>query len=1169
MNNSSNNGARRFGLLPLSAWCLMVTNTLPAFAGETAQAPMPDDLSAAIQRTIGGSHSDPIWQVGTPFANTSGALQADSRKHQMQSWFLDDGVHIVPSCCEEEQALSMRLASFGRSGQSIAMLEVAPELSEQRVEYHHAGVTEWYVNQADGLEQGFDIAQRPFAGSGELELLLDLGEDVRASELRRGRILIEGASDSRHFTIDGLKTFDANGQVVPCRFETRGTQLAILVDDSNAQYPITVDPTIENQHSKIIVGASTPLANFGYSIHQSGLRAVVTAPGTEYSAGAAYVYKNIGTGWNMETKLTDERGEPGDGFGSSAVVTSTSILVGAYGDLEFGIQSGTVHEYKLNGTQWEWSGQLQPQNAHIFSNFGATMKVAGSWLFVGAPNDTVHAPRCGSVQVFEKVNGAWQFSHRLAPSNLVESDGFGWNIAVNNSQVAIAAPYRNLATGTTGEVFLYEKETVFGGGQEWKVQQSLGVFGARGFGAGLDWAGDRLAVGAPYTNGAGYSRGAVYYYEKQGFSYALQNTLSGLEDGDSLGASVAIDGIPFTGLRILAGAPSASGNQLESGYAHMYLYDELSSAWNIESTFKPSIDEHGGLFGYSTHLVGTSAWIGSKWHPESGYSKGRVDLFNRSGSQWNLDTSLYGTDRDASDEAGYSVALEDGIAVVGVPSDDDTFQDGGSAWVYRDAGAHWFPVTRLSGGKAGHSLGNFGSSVAIKGGVIVVGADQETGSDVLSGSAHVFEGNLQQGWQETAVLVPSDVQPSLRFGISVAVDADTIVVGASHASSAGITTGAAYVYRRTAPSSWNFEQKLTGASSEQNDLFGRSVDVLGSVIAVGAPGADALGADTGEVRIYRHNGNLWSESDLLVKAHDTSYTNFGKSLSLDANRLLVGSPGDFGSKGLAQIYTYNGSNWIAGHEFTLSSGSPGERFGESVDMQGDRLLVGAPGSTTFTFTGGRAILFQRSGPDWLETELVPSDRAMFDTFGASVAISGQEFLVGAPKHDVDLDDEGAAYLFKVDAPDPFQVFGFGDGSFGACACGNESSVGSGEGCLNSTGGGAKMGWEGSASLAQDDMVLTGSGLPANKPSMLFMGTNKRQSGVLLGDGLLGMGGALIRVNLDFSAGDGTANWSNLHSYNYWVAGETRMFQVWYRDPSNGPCANGFNLSSGVQVSFLP
>ena len=1169
MKLPNNKSASCFGLLPLSAAFLIVASPLSALASDATSSDMPDGLSAAISRSISSSHTAPIWQVGTPFEGTPRALQAESRKHQMQSWFLDDGVHIVPNCCEEEQALKMRLINLRRADQKQAIHRVAPRLSGERVEYDHPGLVEWYVNRSRGLEQGFDITKRPLAGPEDLELLIDLGADVQVSMLRRGRILIEGSSTERHFTIDGLMTFDADGQAVPSRFETRGNHLAILVDDSEARYPITVDPTFANEHSKMIVGNSTPGANFGYSIHQSGLRAVVGAPGSTDTAGAVYVFKNLGNGWDLEAKLTDHNGEPGDGFGSSVAVTSSSVLVGAWGDSEHGVQTGTVHEFKLNGSQWDWTRQLQPQNANIFSNFGASMKVAGNWLFVGAPNDTVHVPRCGSVQVFEKVSGEYQFSHRLAPSNLAEDDGFGRSLAVNNTQLAVAAPYRNLFAGTTGEVFIYEKETVFGGNQEWRVQQSLGVFGAESFGRGLDWAGERLAVGAPLTDGGGNSRGAVYLYEKQGSTWAVQDTIFGQNDLERLGSSVSMDGIPFTGLRILAGAPSGFGTNFATGIAYIYLYDTQTSTWNVESTLLPTYGEFNGEFGYTTHLIGTSAWVGSKWRSEGYFSKGKVDLFSRSGNQWSLDNSLYGQDRDAGDHAGFSVAIEDGLAVIGVPSDDDTFQDGGSAWVYRDAGAVWFPVTRLGGGENGHALGNFGSSVAIDGETIVVGADQETGSAFFSGSAHVFEGNLQDGWEETAVLIPSDAVQSQRFGAAVAVDGDAVVVGATAAKSGGLTTGAAFVYRKSAPATWSFEQKLTGANSAHLDRFGRSVDILGSVVAVGAPGANPLGTDTGEVRIFRHNGNMWSESDLLVKAHDTSYTNFGKSVALDANRLFVGSPGDFGSKGLAQIYTYNGANWIAGHEFTLDGGSPGDRFGEAVDMEGDRLLVGAPGSTSPTDNGGQAVLFQRSGPDWLQTELVPTDLGMFDAFGTSVAISGQEFLVGAPNQDIDNYDEGASYLFKVEAPDPFQTFGYGDGSYGPCPCGNESPVGLGTGCVNSTGGGASMGWGGTASLGQNDMILTGAGLPANKPAMLFMGTVKRPTGLVLGDGLLGMSGALIRVELDFSAADGTASWSNLHAYNYWIAGETRMFQVWYRDPANGPCSTGFNLSSGVQVSFLP
>jgi hypothetical protein len=147
---------------------------------------------------------------------------------------------------------------------------------------------------------------------------------------------------------------------------------------------------------------------------------------------------------------------------------------------------------------------------------------------------------------------------------------------------------------------------------------------------------------------------------------------------------------------------------------------------------------------------------------------------------------------------------------------------------------------------------------------------------------------------------------------------------------------------------------------------------------------------------------------------------------------------------------------------------------------------------------------------------------------------------------------------------------FGDGSATTCPCGNAGA--GGEGCANSGGSGATLVSTGSASVVLDDMGMDASKLLPGEPALLFSADNMIAggNGILFGDGLRCAGTNVVRLGTRSPDASGNASWSGgMAGQGGWVAGDTRYFQTWYRDPLLGPCASGFNLSHGVGVTFAP
>ena len=185
------------------------------------------------------------------------------------------------------------------------------------------------------------------------------------------------------------------------------------------------------------------------------------------------------------------------------------------------------------------------------------------------------------------------------------------------------------------------------------------------------------------------------------------------------------------------------------------------------------------------------------------------------------------------------------------------------------------------------------------------------------------------------------------------------------------------------------------------------------------------------------------------------------------------------------------------------------------------------------------------------------------TISGLISIDTVEFAAPAAEH----------YHWNIPfsvSTDLGQSFCSGGSSAGACPCGNTATPGAG--CANSTGVGASLLASGSSSIALDDLRLDAASLVPSRPALLFAGTTLAGggSGVLLGDGLRCAGGLVTRLGVRMASASGDASWEPDLATDLGLAGgETRYFQVWYRDGLGSPCSSGFNLSSGVQLLVSP
>ena len=323
----------------------------------------------------------------------------------------------------------------------------------------------------------------------------------------------------------------------------------------------------------------------------------------------------------------------------------------------------------------------------------------------------------------------------------------------------------------------------------------------------------------------------------------------------------------------------------------------------------------------------------------------------------------------------------------------------------------------------------FGYSVATNGDTVVVGAygkDWQPGVPPIfvpqsKGAAYIFERN-QGGagnWGQVKKLTASDAAANDRFGWSVAIDGDTVVVGALAKDS---YTGAAYIFKRNlgGAENWGQVKKLTASDAAGGDNFGSSVSINVDTVVVGAYGKNFDGGATvvaGAAYIFERNqggAENWGQVKRLISDTAANYSYFGYSASINVDTVVVGAYGKL--PGAAYIFERNQGgtqNWGLVKKLTASDGIGGDQFGVSVAINIDTVAVGAIYGNRGT--SGAVYIFERNQngvESWGQVqELTASDAAKSDEFGISVAIDGDTLVVGAWALNL-LTAGGAAYIFE-------------------------------------------------------------------------------------------------------------------------------------------------------------
>ncbi len=412
-------------------------------------------------------------------------------------------------------------------------------------------------------------------------------------------------------------------------------------------------------------------------------------------------------------------------------------------------------------------------------------------------------------------------------------------------------------------------------------------------------------------------------------------------------------------------------------------------------------------------------------------------FLNLNAQSWNQHQKIVPDDREVNDEFGNAVAISGDYAIIGAMREDDDGNgqndapDAGSAYIFKRTGGIWTQEAKLVAADR-ESFDFFGHAVAISGSYAIVGAHQEKGSPEIAnaGAAYIYERNGNGLWAQINKLEAPVRKANDYFGFSVGISGDFAIVGAyfededENETNEILSAGAAYVFKRNnSLNTWEFYQKIVASDRSVDDRFGMSAAISGDHIVIGAEfddvdGSNGLQTNAGSAYVFTLDQDVWTEEAHLKASDYGSSEHFGWSVAVSGDYAIVGAyqndtdeTGQNSSPdaGAAYIFERGGGLWPQVKKAVASDRANIDYYGYSVAIDGDQALVGAyrqnfagSGSTMYSDAGAAYLLTRDINGEWFETQKINhGDRATLDQFGYTVGIDGSDIIVGALTEDED------------------------------------------------------------------------------------------------------------------------------------------------------------------------
>lgn len=796
---------------------------------------------------------------------------------------------------------------------------------------------------------------------------------------------------------------------------------------------------------KIVATDRAANNRFGISVAISGEHIIIGSPYDEKdvsggdpksAAGSAYLFKRVGESWGQVQKIVPADRLESQNFGASVGIDGNYLVVGAdnanVDDQGNGTEYfvGVAYVFKLSGNSWVQQQKLISSTRYEFGYFGRSVAISGNYIIASSPSSReddgagFYLNGAGSAFIFERdeVADTWTEQQKITPQYHTDGDQFGSAVSIDGQYAAIGAKQHGfdatnaneLASSGAAYIFKLDNGT-------WIEQQKLISSDRRvgdNFGVSIAISGNSLVVGAEQQKfdsasaNTLTSAGASYIFEIDGNSWIQKQKLSPTDRAanDRFGNAVALNGN-----RILIAAVTEDedeqGLNTFTDAGSVYSFAQITNNWQQQQKINSADFATGDQFGASVAIHGDYAVIGAYGEDEdtngtnSMFNAGAAFLFKKENGNWVFKQKIVAPDRAPEDNFGFGVSIQDDFVVIGsYLSDKDltgnqVSPEAGAAYIFKRTNETWdFYQKLIASDRA--STKRFGNAVIIKQDYIFIGSYAD-GANLrpaptyygAEGAVYIFK-KVGGNWIEQQKLVAPVRRDLDAFGVSLSFSNPYLAIGTWEGQSASgdslIEPGSVYIFK-TDNTTFTLQQKINATDAKPGDNFGFGVEIVGDVLAVGAYGQDfdAAGANTltsaGAVYLFDRSGETWTQSQKITAPIRGANDSFGRYLALSNNYLAIGSYRD-------------------------------DKDANEGDAKVD---------------AGSVYLYKKSNAIWaLDQKIVNTDRAAYDQFGVSIAISDDTFFIGANGQDYDVSggnsvlSAGAVYIFGTQTTLPITLSAF-------------------------------------------------------------------------------------------------------------------------------------------------
>lgn len=772
-------------------------------------------------------------------------------------------------------------------------------------------------------------------------------------------------------------------------------------------------------------------AQFGYSIAVSGNYRVVGAPLSDVlgvaDVGQVFVF-NAATN-SLVATLNNPTPAANDQFGIAVAVSGNIVVVGASQDDTAKSNAGAAYVYDL-------SAMTTTVPVHTLINpapsaddlFGNSVSVSGNYVVVGANTDDMVAADAGSAYVYNltsmtPTDPAWTLDNPTASNG----DLFGNSVAVSGNIVVVGASSDDTNALNSGSAYVYDLSSITPTVPIHTINNPSAAVSDL-FGTSVAVAGNIVVVGTPNDDTSKGDAGSGYVYDLNSVTPTIPlRTLNNpaAATSDFFGTCVAV-----SGTYVVVGAYRDDAGKTDAGSAYVYDLNSVTPTVPVH-TFNNPAAVASDQFGCSIAVSGNFVSVGANLDDAGTTDAGSMYLYDLNSTTPTVPIAVLDNPTNAvGDSYGISVAVSGKYVVVGAYQDDIGATDAGSAYVYDISSmTPTVPILTLSNPSPAAS-DNFGISVAVSNNYVVVGANQDDTTSSNAGSAYVYDLSSMTPANPIATLINPTPATNDTFGTSVAISGTYIVVGAPR----DLNRGSAYVYDLNSLTPTTPIATIDNPTPVSLDNFGFSVAISGNYVVAGAFADDTGATDAGSAYVYDLS-SMTPTVPFITLNNPTpeSADRFGYSVSVSGIHVVVGAYQDNTgnlSGGAAYVYDVSSMSPTTPVATLIKPmAGLGDEFGSSVAISDNVVAVGVHLDDTGSTNSGAVYVYDLNSltPTVPFASVKNPVPASSDNFGVAVAVADKYLISGVNRDDDQNTDQGSVRVFSL-LPTQFESVQVNDGT---------------------------------------------------------------------------------------------------------------------------------------------